>query len=127
MPSSFWLSFALILHSRAFNLHCHFCTHDHIAIMYSKMANNISVDSYGACAQEIQPFLKFTYLFVLITYIKIRYLHNGNHLKECHLWLILKRISQNTAFNYFRVLILFGHRETYRHPENLAGQFQAIK
>ena len=38
-------------------------------IKYSKMAGNISADSYGACVQEIQPFLKFTYLFLLITYI----------------------------------------------------------
>ena len=39
------------------------------AIMYSKMTGNISADSYGACVQEIQPRLKFTYLFLLITYI----------------------------------------------------------
>ena len=31
----------------------------------------------------------------------MRYLHNGNHLKERHLWLILKGISQNTAFHLF--------------------------
>ena len=31
----------------------------------------------------------------------MRYLHNENHLKECHVWLILKGISQNTAFHLF--------------------------
>ena len=69
--------------------------------MYSKMAGNISADSYGACVQELQPFLKLRYLFLLITNILMQYLHNGNHLKECHLWLILKGISQNMAFHLF--------------------------
>ena len=59
----------------------------------------------------------------------MRYLHNGNHLKERHLWLILKGISQNMAFHLlvFSRSNNFGHHETYRHAENLAGQFQAIK
>ena len=46
-----------------------FYTPDHIAKMYSKMAGNISADSHDAGVQEIQPFLKFTYLFLVITYI----------------------------------------------------------
>ena len=43
----------------------------------------------------------------------MRYLHNGNHLKECHLWLILKGISQNTAFQLFSRSNTFLEEATY--------------
>ena len=48
----------LLLDTTFSGIQLDFCTHDHIAIMYSKMAGNISADSNGACVQEIQPFLK---------------------------------------------------------------------
>ena len=38
-----------------------------------------------------------------------------------------ERNQSNTALNLFSRSNIFGHRETYRHAENLAGQFQAIK
>ena len=53
-------------YSMAFGLHYHFCTNDHIARMYSKIACNISSGSYGVCVQVIQPSLKFTYQVIYI-------------------------------------------------------------
>ena len=45
-----------------------------------------------------------------------------NHLKECHHWLALKWIRQNTAFHRFlHSDALFGHCYTYLHVDNLAG------
>ena len=69
--------------------------------MYSKMARNITADSYDACEQEIQPFFEIkVFIFTHNLHLNIIFAY-GNHLKECHLWLILKGISQNTAFHLF--------------------------
>ena len=78
MRSSFWFSFSLIPYFR----HCHFCTNDHIARMYSKISCNISSNCYGVRLQEIQPVWKFTYFFLLLNNIQMRHSHHENHLKR---------------------------------------------
>ena len=48
-------------HFLVFVGHSLLCTNNYIAMLYSKIAFNISSGSYGVHVQVIQPFLKFQY------------------------------------------------------------------
>ena len=95
---------------------------EYIAKIYTIIICNILSGRFDVHLQVIQPILKFPYLVSLIKYPQVRHLKYENQLKECHLWLTLKRIRQNTAFN--RCLhsdALFGQYYIYLHVQNLAG------
>ena len=95
---------------------------EYIAKIYTKIIGNIFSGRSDVHLQVIQPILKFPYLISLIKYPQVRHLKLENHVKECHLWLTLKWIRQNTAFH--RCLhsdALFGNCYTYLHVHNLAG------
>ena len=89
---------------------------EYIAKIYTKIVCNIISGSFDVHLQVIQPILKFPYLISLIKYPQVRHLKSENHLKECHLWLTLKCIRQNTVFHRFLCAdALFGHCYTYLH------------
>ena len=94
----------------------------YIAKIYTKTICNIFSGRFDVHLQVIQPILKFPYLISLIKYPQVRHLKYEIHLKECHLWLTLKWIRQNTAFHQCLHLdALFGRYYTYLHVHYLAG------
>ena len=106
----------------AFHWQRRFCENEYIVKIYTNIICNIFSGRFDIHLQVIQPILKFPYLILPIKYSKIRHLKYENHLKECHLWLTLKWIRQNTAFH--RCLhsdALFGQCYTYLHVRTLAG------
>ena len=76
-----------------------FCVNEYILKFFTKTICNIFSGRFDVHLQVIQPILKIPYLIWFIKHPKYVIWNKKNHLKECHLWLTLKWIRQNTAFH----------------------------